>query len=299
MITFTSRHYGTMNTAQQLGFDPQAKLLIIHADDAGLSHSENQATIQALEQGIVNSYSMMVPCPWFHEMALFAKDHPQYDMGLHLTLTCEWETYRFGPVLPVSEVPSLVDGNGHFFKKREQLREKAIPEEVEKELQAQIEKALQLGLTPTHLDSHMYSVGAHPEFFKIYKRLGEQYNLPVLVNEQLMRMVGLDPKSNLEEDDFVIDHAYVGEYSYFEKEGLAAYYQSILESLNPGLNLILIHPAFDEHEMQGVTINHPNFGSKWRQQDFDFFTSEKTKATLDEHNIQLVTWGDIKISHSF
>ena len=299
MITFTSRHYGTMNTAQQLGFNPQAKLLIIHADDAGLSHSENQATIQALEKGIVNSYSMMVPCPWFHEMAVFAKNNPQFDCGIHLTLTCEWENYKFGPVLPVSEVPSLVDGNGHFFKKREQLREKAIPEEVEKELQAQIEKALQLGLTPTHLDSHMYSVGAHPEFFKIYKRLGEQYNLPVLVNEQLMRMVGLDPKLNLEEDDFVIDHAYVGEYPYFEKEGLAAYYQSILESLNPGLNLILIHPAFDGYEMQGVTINHPNFGSEWRQQDFDFFTSEKTKATLKEHNIQLVTWGDIKISNSF
>jgi len=288
-----------MNTAQQLGFEANTKLLIIHADDAGLAHSENQATIQALEKGIVNSYSIMVPCPWFYEMAVFAKNNPKFDHGIHLTLTCEWENYKFGPVLPISEVPSLVDENGHFFKKREQLREKAIPEEVEKELRAQIEKALQMGLTPTHIDSHMYSVGSHPDFFKIYKRLGKEYNLPVLVNEQLMQMVGLDPKSNLEEGDFVIDRTYVGEYRYFEKEGLAAYYQSVLENLDPGLNLILIHPAFDEHEMQGVTINHPNFGSEWRQQDYDFFTSEKTKATLQKHNIQLVTWGDIKTSCSF
>ncbi|SDQ66729.1 polysaccharide deacetylase family protein [Flagellimonas zhangzhouensis] len=283
-----------MTAAEQLGFDANAKLLMIHADDAGLSHSENQATIQALEKGIVNSYSIMVPCPWFHEMAVFAKNNPKFDCGIHLTLTCEWETYRFGPVLPVFEVPSLVDDNGHFFKKRDQLSANAKPEEVQKELQAQIEKALKYGLTPSHLDSHMYSVGSDPEFFKIYKSLGEQYNLPVLVNQQLLQMVGLDTKSNLETNDFQIDQTFVAAWNSFENEGLAAYYQSVMENLNPGINLILIHPAFDEYEMQGVTVNHPNFGAEWRQQDFDFFTSEQTRETLQKHNIHLVTWGDIK-----
>ncbi|MDF0706092.1 MAG: polysaccharide deacetylase family protein [Bacteroidota bacterium] len=283
-----------MNTAQRLGFDQNAKLLIIHADDAGLSHSENRATIQALEKGIVNSYSIMVPCPWFHEMAMIAQNNPQYDLGIHLTLTCEWENYRFGPVLPASEVSSLVDEHGHFFKKREQLLQNATPEDVEKELRAQLDKALGYGLSPTHIDSHMYSVGSHPEFFKIYQKLGEQYDLPVLVNEQLMQMVGLDPKDHLTEDDFVIDHTYVGEFQYFENEGLATFYQSVLEKMAPGINLILIYPAFDEQEMQGVTINHPNFGSEWRQQDFDFFTSESTRELLQKHNIQLVTWGELK-----
>ncbi len=283
-----------MTTAQRLGFDANAKLLMIHADDAGLSHSENQATIQALEKGIVNSYSIMVPCPWFHEMAIFAKNNPNFDCGIHLTLTCEWETYRFGPILPVSEVPSLVDEHGHFFKKREQLSEYAKPEEVQKELRAQIEKALEFGLNPSHLDSHMYSVGAHPEFFEVYKSLGEQYNLPVLVNQQLLQMVGLEPNANLNSNDFQIDQTFVAKFNSFENEGLAAYYQSVLENLNPGINLILIHPAFDEHEMQGVTVNHPNFGTKWRQQDFDFFTSEKTREILKNHQIQLVTWNDIR-----
>jgi predicted glycoside hydrolase/deacetylase ChbG (UPF0249 family) len=283
-----------MNSAQKLEFSENTKLLIIHADDAGLSHSENMATIQSLEKGMVNSYSIMVPCPWFYEMAVFAKNNPQFDNGIHLTLTCEWENYKFGPVLPVSEVSSLVDENGHFYKKREQLRKNASAEDVKNELQAQIEKAIKFGLKPTHIDSHMYSVGASPEFFDIYRGLGEKYNLPVLINEQLMKIVGLNPELNIKEGDFLIDRTYVAEFKYFETGKLGDYYSWILENLTSGLNLILIHPAFDDNEMKGVTINHPNFGSEWRQIDFDFFTSERNKSKLKENNIELVTWNDIK-----
>jgi len=267
---------------------------MIHADDAGLSHSENMATIQALEKGIVNSYSIMVPCPWFYEMALFAKSNPHIDNGIHLTLTCEWENYKFGPVLPASEVPSLVDENGYFYKTREELRNNASAEDVRKELHAQIEKVLRFGLKPTHIDSHMYSVGANPEFLKLYRLLGEKYNLPVLINKQLMEMVGLNPELNIEKTDFIIDKTYVGEFKYFENGGLSDYYKRILENLTYGLNLILIHPAFHDTEMKGVTLNHPNFGSEWRQTDFDFFTSELTRLRLKENNIELVTWTHIQ-----
>jgi len=282
-----------MNTLEQLGYSQNTKLLIIHADDAGLSHSENRATIKALESGIVNSYSIMVPCPWFHEMAVYARNNPHIDNGIHLTLTCEWENYKFGPVLPVSEVPSLVDENGHFFKKREALKQNASVEHVEKELIAQIEKALKFGLKPTHIDSHMYSVGASPEFFKIYRNLGNKYNLPILVNEQLMHMVGLNPNTNLEEGDFKIDNAYVAEYSYFEKGKLSEFYSQVLDNLTIGFNIVLIHTALDDDEMKGVTVNHPNFGSEWRQIDFDFFTNEATRSKLKENNIELITWNDI------
>jgi len=283
-----------MNSAQKLEFSENTKLLMIHADDAGLTHSENMATIKSLEKGIVNSYSIMVPCPWYYEMAVFAKNNPQFDYGIHLTLTCEWENYKFGPVLPVSEVPSLVDENGYFYKKREQLRKNASAEDVKNELQAQIEKAIKFGLKPTHIDSHMYSVGTSPEFFDVYRDLGEKYNLPVLINEQLMKMVGLKPELNIKEGDFLIDRTYVAEFKYFETGKLGDYYSLILENLTSGLNLILIHPAFDDNEMKGVTINHPNFGSEWRQIDFDFFTNEENKTKLKENNIELVTWNDIK-----
>lgn len=283
-----------MNLAQKLGFSEKTKLLIIHADDAGLSHSQNMATIDSLENGIVNSFSIMVPCPWFYEMATFAKKNPQFDNGIHLTLTCEWENYKFGPLLPLSEVPSLVDSNGHFYKKREGLRKCASAEDVEKELQAQIEKALKFGLKPTHIDSHMYSVGATVEFFKIYKDLGKKYNLPVLISRELMDMVGLSPESSIDEGDFVVDQVYVGEFENFEAGRLSDYYSGVLENLTSGLNIVLIHTAFDDNEMKGVTINHPNFGSEWRQIDFDFFTNEENRSKLKEYNIELVTWRDIK-----
>ncbi|MGS2740847.1 polysaccharide deacetylase family protein [Sinomicrobium sp. M5D2P17] len=282
-----------MTSLHKSGFPEGTKLLMIHADDAGLSHSENMATIRALEKGIVNSYSIMVPCPWFYEMALFARNNTHIDNGIHLTLTCEWENYKFGPVLPASEVPSLVDDNGYFYKNREDLKRNALAGDVRKELQAQIEKALKFGLKPTHMDSHMYSVGANPEFLKIYRDLGKTYNLPVLINRQLMEMVGLNPDLHIEKTDFLIDKTYVGEFKYFENDELDDYYCEILENLKSGLNLILIHPAFDDDEMKGVTINHPNFGSGWRQIDYDFFTSEKTRSKLEENHIELVTWKDM------
>ena len=283
-----------MNLAQKLGFEKNSKLLIIHADDAGLSHSENRATIQSLEKGIVNSYSIMVPCPWFYEMAVFAKSNPQFDNGIHLTLTCEWENYKFGPVLPISQVPSLVDDKGYFYKKREQLRNNASLEDIQKELQAQIEKAIKFGLKPTHIDSHMYSVGASPEFFEIYRDLGKKYNIPILISRQLMEMVGLNPDIIINEGDLIVEKMHFGIFEYFESGKLSNYYSQIFENVISGLNIVLIHPAFDDNEMKGITVNHPNFGSEWRQIDFESFILQENKAKIKEHQINLVTWNDIK-----
>lgn len=271
----------------------KTKRLIIHADDAGLSHSENKATIKALEQGMVSSYSIMVPCRGYTEIADFARNNPQYDYGIHLTLTCEWEEVRFGPVLPVAEVPSLVDGRGHFYKSREALKNSASADEMKKELIAQIEKAYACGLKPSHLDSHMYSVGAKPEFFKVYKDLGREYNLPVLLNKQLFEMVGLHAEEHLGEEDMLIDHAYVGKFADFETGNLSAYYDEILKNLNTGLNIILIHPAFDDDEMKKITINHPNFGSGWRQIDLDYFTSAHCRELIKGNKIELVNWKEV------
>ena len=282
-----------MTLSEKLGFDKTAKLLMIHADDAGLSHSENRATIQALTNGIVNSYSIMVPCPWFYEMAVFAKSNPQYDNGVHLTLTCEWKNYKFGPVLPISKVPSLVNEAGFFYRSREELRRNATTEDIKKELKAQIEKAYAFGLNPTHIDSHMYSVGISTEVMNIYRALGEEYGLPVLISKEIMKMSGLDPLVNIYEDDLVIDKVDYGMFTDFEAGLLKEYYRNVLDKLDAGLNMILIHPAYDDDEMKGITTNHPNYGSEWRQLDLESFTSEENKKRLQKNNIQLVTWKDI------
>lgn len=283
-----------MNLSQKLGFPKDTKLLIIHADDAGLSHSENMATIQSLEYGIVNSYSIMVPCPWFHEIAEFAKINPQFDNGIHLTLTCEWENYKFGPVLSAKDVPSLVNKNGHFYKNIAELRKSASVIDVKKELEAQIDKAIMFGLKPTHLDSHMYSVGTSPEVFEIYRNLGNKYGIPVMISEQLLKMVGMNPELIIKGGDLLIDKAHYGTSDYFKNGVLSAYYSDIFDDLVEGLNIILIHPAFDNQEMKGITVNHPNFGSEWRQLDFDFFGNEKKRSKLNVNNIELITWNDIK-----
>jgi predicted glycoside hydrolase/deacetylase ChbG (UPF0249 family) len=283
-----------MNLAQKLGYPENSKLLIIHADDAGLCHSENQATIKALQTGTINSYSIMMPCPWSFEMSIFAKNNPQFDCGVHLTLTCEWETYKFGPVLPVSEVPSLVDENGHFFRKRLDFKNNAKPEEVKKELIAQIEKALKLGIQPTHLDAHMYSIGVTPEFFDIYKEVGKIYNLPVFITKEFLEEVKLSKEEYNFDDVIITDKIIIGTYADFEKGKLRTYYEKALDNAKPGFNICLLHPAFDEPEMQGISINHPNFGAAWRQVDYDFFTSEECKSKLKENNIQLITWRDIQ-----
>ncbi len=283
-----------MKILNNLGLSEERKFLMIHADDAGLSHSQNRATIQALQKGMVNSYSIMVPCPWFYEMATFAKNNPQYDNGIHLTLTCEWENYRFGPVLPVSEVPSLVDENGYFFKNRDSLKKNAAADEVWRELNAQIETALDFGLRPTHIDSHMYSVAARPDFFKFYKDLEDEYNLPVLISTEMMKVVGLDVEANIDKNDVPINKLHIGKKEDFEKGKLKDYYAGVFDNLSEGLNLLLLHPAFDDDEMKGITINHPNFGSKWRQIDLDYFTSQDCKTRLKESNIKLITWKEIK-----
>ena len=277
-----------------MGFSDNTKLLIIHADDAGLCQAENQATMEALRNGSVNSCSIMPPCPWFYDMVEFAKNNPEFDCGIHLTLTSEWATYKWGPVAPMEKVRSLVDKNGFFHAKRNDFIENCSLKEIRIELRAQIEKALDFGLRPTHLDCHMFTLGLTKELKRIYQEFGVEYSLPVLLHKRLISDFGSDPNKVLEPNDFCVDAVYYAGYSDFEKEQFAAFYGNVLDNLTPGLHTILIHPAHDSLEMQAIAVDHPNFGSKWRQMDFDFFTSETCKEKLKKNNIQLITWREIK-----
>lgn len=283
-----------MDLVEKLGYSTEDKLLIVHADDAGLAHAENDATIQALKAGIVNSYSIMTPCPWFYEIADFAINNPQFDYGIHLTLTCEWNNYKFGPVLPVRDVPSIVDKYGYFHGSRDSSKSNAKIDEVRNELRAQIDRALKHGLNPSHLDSHMYTLGLSSELLELYKSLGKEYNLPVLLNKQLLNFFSPGLESDIDDGDLCVDRVYLGRYEDFKKGKLADYYEQVLNDMKSGLNLILIHPAFNTDEMQAITVDHPNFGAAWRQLDFDFFISQKCHSKIIEKDIKLISWRDIK-----
>src|SRR5262245_3119119 len=131
----------TKTLVERLGYPADAKLLIVHADDLGAAHSINIASIKAFEVGLVNSGSIMIPCPWLSEIATYARSHPEADLGLHLTLTSEWTPYRWGPVLSKERVPSLLDSSGYFYLTESEAAAKANPKEVEAEVRAQIERA--------------------------------------------------------------------------------------------------------------------------------------------------------------
>lgn len=279
--------------AERLGYKADAKLLIIHADDLAVAHAENQASFAALEKGMVNSASIMVPCPWLTEVAAFARSHPNYDLGLHLTMTSEWKHYKWGPAAPNASVTSLTDKLGYLFDNCGDFANQASTAEVEREVRAQIEKAKALGINPTHLDSHMGCLFfTKPEFFEIYLRLGREYGIPSMLSRDFLSIASPEMQSAVMPQDIVVDRVLTASPDDY-KNGMANYYEKVLTNLESGVSVLLIHTAYDNTEMQGISIDHPEWGAAWRQADYDFFTSEKCRQLLAKQGIQLVTWREI------
>jgi chitin disaccharide deacetylase len=279
------------SVAEKLGFPRDAKLLIVHADDVGVTHSVNAATIRALDTGFVNSASIMVPCPWFPEIADYAKVHPGLDFGLHLTLTSERVYYRWGPVASRDKVPSLVDENGYFHHDWTAAT-KINPKEVELELRAQIDRAYAMGVRPTHLDSHQYRLFENgKDLFEVLLRLAHDYKLPVFVARDWFAG---HPylESTLRPADIVLDHT-VTISPDVPPEKWADFYTTALKTLQPGVTEFVIHVAFADEEMKAATRERDTWGAAWRQRDFDFFTSPGFRQLLQEQNIKLVTWREL------
>jgi hypothetical protein len=292
-LLFVSCLQAQQKTIQErLGYAKNTKLLIIHADDIGVSHSQNAASFSAIEKGVVNSGSIMVPCPWFPEVAAYAEAHPDVDLGLHLTLTSEWKYYKWGPVH--KQVASLVTDKGFLTDGSVDLGKTAKLEEVERELRAQIERAIQFGVRPTHFDSHMGMLFHTPELVQIYIKLGREYKVPVLLNGPGFKTAfNIDLSKYTNEKDVLTDYIYQASPADYAK-GMSNFYIGVLKSLQPGLTCILLHAAFDEAEMQAVTIDHPDYGAAWRQADYDFFTSDACKKMIQDEKIQLITWKEIR-----
>jgi predicted glycoside hydrolase/deacetylase ChbG (UPF0249 family) len=283
-----------LTTQEKLGYSKDAKLLIIHGDDLGVSHSQNDATIYAMEKGSVSSASIMVPTPWFPEIASYAAAHPKADFGLHLTLTSEWKYYKWGPLAGVTEVPGLANKQGFFFESVDSVYKSAKVAEVEKELRKQIEKAKSYGIDVTHFDSHMATLFGTKEYLKLLMMLGREYKVPVLLARTGPRSVfNVDLTDFVTDKDVFVDAIYTASPADFKK-GMAPFYTNLLNTLKPGLNIFIIHTAFDNNEMQSVTIDHPDWGAAWRQADFNFFTSDECRNLLKSQNIHVVTWREVR-----
>lgn len=277
--------------ADGLGYPSGTKLIVVHADDLGETHAVNAAAIKALERGSINSASLMVPCPWFPEIADYATSHPDVDFGLHLTVTSERVYYRWGPVADADKVPSLLDKYRFFYHDWEH-NQHINPKEVEIELHAQIERALAMGVRPTHLDSHQYRLIMNgKELFDVLLRVAHEYKLPVFVTRDWFADHPYLQQS-LGPGDIVLDHTVtIGPEVPAEK--WPEFYILGLKNLQPGVTEFVIHPGFDDEELRAATRERSTWGSAWRQRDFDFFTSDQFRQILVQENIKLITWRDL------
>ena len=287
----------SQNLAEKLGYDKDAKLLIIHADDVGVSHSQTKATFDAMKKGLVTSTSMMVPTGWSAEVGEMAKEMPDADIGIHITLTNEWHNFNWGPEAGRMAVPGLANEKGNMYPDCAQVTENASPEEVEKEIRAQIKAANQMGITPSHLDSHMGCIFyGRPEYLKSYLKIAQELNIPAMINQQMVDGI-IKPNSSLFEGINVnmfpiVDQLFMAEPNDYNT-GMEAFYTKSLNNLTSGLNVILVHLAFDDEEMNAVTKGHDTYHAPWRQADYDFFTSEKARELLNKNNVKLVTWREV------
>src|SRR6266542_16740 len=276
---------------ERLGYPRDAKLLIVHGDDLGMSHSINAASIKALETGLVSSASIMVPCPWLPEIADYARTHPQADFGLHLTLTSEWPLYRWGPVLAKDRVPSLLDGSGYFYSSETEAAAHIDVKEAEAEIRSQIARARALGIQPTHLDSHMGTLYQNKALFDMLLRVARDNKLPVRVSKEWFASASFMPEV-LNPNDVVLDRTISIEPNV-TPQNWSKYYTDAIKTLQPGITDMIVHLAYDNDEMRAVAFAHPNWGAEWRQRDFEFVTSDAFRKLLEENNVKLITWREI------
>lgn len=167
--------------AERLGFGRGERVLLLHMDDAGMSYDSNLGVQTVIENGAARSLSVMMPCPWVPQMVRYIKAHPEADAGLHLTLTSEWKDYRWHPLAGAGVVPGLVDLEGAMLSSVAAVVARATPEEVDREIRAQLDRAERMGFHPTHLDSHMGTLFASPAFLERYIRLGIENRIPVMM----------------------------------------------------------------------------------------------------------------------
>jgi predicted glycoside hydrolase/deacetylase ChbG (UPF0249 family) len=290
-LNTTTAQDSQKTVAERLGYPRDAKLLIVHADDLGMAHSVNAATIKAFESGLVNSGSIMVPCPWLSEIAAYARANPQADLGLHLTLTSEWTHLRWTPLMSKDRVKSLLDKDGYFYLTERDAAAHADPKEVELEITAQIERARALGIQPTHLDSHMGTLYQNKALFEVFLRVARNQKLPVRIAKTWFTRTDFLP-SALNPDDVYIDRI-LDINPTVAPQDWAKFYADAIKKLEPGVTEVVVHLAYDDSEMRGATFNHPDWGAAWRQRDFDFFTSDEFRKVLKENQIKLITWREL------
>jgi len=278
------------STAERLGYAADARVLILNADDFGMCHDQNEGVIRGLEEGVFTSSTILVTCPWFEEAAEFARSNPRADLGVHLTLTAEWDSYKWGPVSARHTVPTLVDERGYLWQTVAQVYEHARLDEAERELRAQIEKALAAGIDVTHLDSHMGTLQLRADYHEIHARLAGEYRVPIrLASRRRMGTEGMAAILDRLDASGVVtpDHlVFQGPSSVTETE---SYWTNLIRTLKPGVTEILCHPAIARDELKSCARD-----AFQREADFRYFTSDQTRQLIKDEGVEMVGFRELR-----
>ncbi len=278
--------------AERLGYNATDKLLIVNGDDVGMCHSANLATIESLEQGHMRCATIMVPCPWFPEIATYAKDHPEKDFGIHLCHTSEWTKYRWGPVAPREQVPGLVDPAGYLWPEIPEVYAHATPEQALIEGREQIKRALTAGVDVTHLDSHMGTLQYHPDYMKTYLQLAVEFDLPVRMasQETLSRMGHPEIRGQFTARGIVSPDYFVFDELKNEKLGVKEFWLEVVKNLKPGVTELYIHAGLPNDELKAIT-------GSWstRAEEFEVFTHNAVmKQIIADQKIILIGYRPLR-----
>ncbi len=233
--------------AERLGYAADAKLVILSCDDLGSCHAANVGVYDAIRDGAATCASIMVPAPWARHAA--GMYEPTDDIGVHLTLNAEHADYRWGPV---TQAPSLLSGEGGFPRNIDDLWEHADPDEVFRELTAQISRAIACGIDVTHLAPHLTAITLRPEFFSIYLDLATEFRLPIRLPSTVTAEQAGFPFRRLAADEGVLfpDH-----FDHDWRAGSRERVLRALSSLPHGVTELHVQPAIDTPEVRALTPN--------------------------------------------
>jgi predicted glycoside hydrolase/deacetylase ChbG (UPF0249 family) len=298
--------------AERLGFPRDARVIILHMDDAGMSLSSNRAIEKVFETGVANSTSVMMPCPWVPQVVRYINEHPGTDAGLHLTLTSEWKDYRWVPLAGAAAVPGLVDSTGSMWADVADVVKHASADEVDQEIRAQFTRAEKMGFKPTHLDSHMGTLFATPAFLLKYVQLGIEKKIPVMLPGGNAEYIGKEMNLTDQQKTFfqqigknlwnaglpVLDDLHNSSYDWKVPEGISneealaewrvALYEKTMMELKPGVTMVIMHCTDPSEIFSSITDS----GDK-RKADMLAMLDPGFKKFLADNHFILTTWKEL------
>ena len=288
-----------ITNAEKLGFPAGSKVILLHSDDAGMCDEANIAVRNYFESGDLRSAAVMVPCPYAMELVDWAKTQDLPDVGVHLTLTSEWKSYRWGPVSDPAKVPGLIDPEGRMWHDVPEVVSHASAAEVETEVRAQVDRVIAAGFTPSHIDTHMGTMYASLDYLKVFLKIAEEYKIPANAIDlsdtaiaENFRKAGYPITTDVVE---LLNKYSLPKLDNFSSVPDGDTYENkrdnffvLLKSLGPGLTEIIFHPSVETENLKSIT-------GSWQQRVWEaqLFSDPVVKEFFETNGILITTWREV------